>query len=243
MAKKQILKLTMESIDGKVTEAEVYKVMVNLPTGKQAGPNRIPNAVYKYLAAFFAPKLSQVLNESSRKGSLPRHFLEGDISMLYKKGDRCDPRNYRPITLLNTDYKLFTRVLANRMKTAVHEFVSECQKGFVPDVFIAEATALLKLVEAYTNEDGENRKGILLFLDMEKAFDRVSYDFTLSGLKAFGFGKRFRGWVKMMYDTENAPRCRMYVNGYYSDESEPRPRRLDAKPRRSLDAASTQPRR
>jgi hypothetical protein len=218
MAKKQILKLTMESIDGKITETEVYKVMMNLPTGKQAGPNRIPNAVYKYLAAFFAPKLAQVVNESSRKGSLPRHFLEGDISMLYKKGDRCDPRNYRPITLLNTDYKVFTRVLANRMKTAVHEFVSECQKGFVPDVFIAEATQLLKLVEAYTNEDGANRKGILLFLDMEKAFDRVSYDFTLSGLKAFGFGKRFRGWVKMMYDTNNAPRRRMYVNGYYSDE-------------------------
>ena len=218
MAKKQILKLTMESMDGKITEKEVYQVMLRLPTGKQAGPNRIPNAVYKYLAAFFAPKLAQVVNEATRKGPLPRHFLEGDISMLYKKGDRCDPRNYRPITLLNTDYKVFTRVLANRMKEAVHEFVSECQKGFVPDVFIAEATALLKLVEAYTNEDGENRKGILLFLDMEKAFDRVSYDFTLSGLKAFGFGKRFRGWVKMMYDTENAPRRRMYVNGYYSEE-------------------------
>ena len=115
------------------------------------------------------------------------------FSMLYKKGDRCDPRNYRPITLLNTDYKIFTRVLANRMKKVVHEFVSECQKGFVPDVFIAEATALLKLVEAYTNEDDTDRKGILLFLDMEKAFDRVSYDFTLAGLKAFGFGKRFRG--------------------------------------------------
>jgi hypothetical protein len=104
--------------------------------------------------------------------------------MLYKKGDRCDPRNYRPITLLNTDYKIFTRILASRMKTVVHEFVSECQKGFVPEVFIAEATALLKLVEAYTNEDGEQRKGIMLFLDMEKAFDRVSYDFTLSGLKS-----------------------------------------------------------
>ena len=138
--------------------------------------------------------------------------------MLYKKGDRCDPRNYRSITLLNTDYKIFTRVLANRMKTVVHEFVSECQKGFVPDVFIAEATALLKLVEAYTNEDDTDRKGILLFLDMEKAFDRVSYEFTLAGLKAFGFGKRFRGWIKMMYDPNNAPRRRMYINGYYSDE-------------------------
>ena len=51
----------------------------------------------------------------------------------------------------------------------------------------------IKLVEAYTNEDDTDRKGILLFLDMEKAFDRVSYDFTLAGLKAFGIGKTLPG--------------------------------------------------
>ena len=218
MSKKRILKLSQESMDRAIMEEETTLVMEGLPTGKQAGPNRIPNEVYKYLPSFFAPKLTQVINEATRKGKLPKHFLEGDISMMYKKGDRCDPRNYRPITLLNTDYKIFTRILASRMKTVVHEFVSECQKGFVPEVFIAEATALLKLVEAYTNEDGEQRKGIMLFLDMEKAFDRVSYDFTLSGLKSLGFGKRFRGWIKMMYDVKNAPRRRMFVNGYYSDE-------------------------
>ena len=102
----------------------------------------------------------------------------------------------------------------------VHEFVSECQKGFVPDGFIAEATALLKLVEAYTNEEGADRKGILLFLDMVKAFDRVPYDFTLAGLNAFGFGKRFRGWVKMMYDTTQRATAQdvQYIYGYYNDE-------------------------
>ena len=98
--------------------------------------------------------------------------------MLYKKGDREDPRNYRPITLLNTDYKIFTRVLFKRLLGVVHEFVSETQKGFVPDVLIADATMLLRLVEAYINEEPEERKGIFLFLDMEKAFDRVSYEFT-----------------------------------------------------------------
>ena len=113
----------MQAMDEKVTEKEVYAVMQRLPTRKQAGPNRIPNAAYKYLPTFFAPKPTKVKKESSRNGKLPRHFLGGDISMLYKKGDRCDPRNYRPITLLNTDYKIFTRVLANRMKTVVHEFV------------------------------------------------------------------------------------------------------------------------
>ena len=149
--------------------------MENLPTGKQPGPNRIPNAVYKYLSKRLAPMLAAVLNHALVTGKLPDHFLEGDISVLYKnKGDRDDPRNYRPITLLNTDYKIFTRILASRMREVVHQFVAECQKGFVPDVFIAEATALLKLVEAYINEDDEeDRKGVLLLLDMEKAFDRA----------------------------------------------------------------------
>ena len=83
--------------------------------------------------------------------------------MLYKKGDRTDPRNYRPITLLNTDYKIYTRILAKRMLRSVHEFVSETQKGFVPDVFIAEATQLLRLIEAHVNEEPTERQGGGLF--------------------------------------------------------------------------------
>ena len=94
-------------LDAPISENEVLDVMENLPIGKQAGPNRVPNAVYKYMANFFAPKLARVLNEALVKGQLPKHFLEGDISVMYKKKERDDPRNYRPITLLNTDYKIF----------------------------------------------------------------------------------------------------------------------------------------
>ena len=136
---------------------------------------------------------------------------------MYKKEDRDDPRNYRPITLLNTDYKIFTRILAKRMRDVVHEFTSESQKGFVPHTFISEATTLLTLIEAYINEEPLDRKGILLFLDMEKAFDRVSYKFTIEGLKAIGFKGKFMQWISMMYDENKTPQRRIYVNGYYSN--------------------------
>ena len=53
---------------------------------------------------------------------------------------------------------------------------------------------LTRLIEGYINEEGEGREGIMLFLDMEKAFDRVSYDFTLRGLEAIGFGKKSGKW-------------------------------------------------
>eukprot|EP00962_Isochrysis_galbana_P002776 scaffold767_cov119-Isochrysis_galbana.AAC.2 len=57
---------------------------------------------------------------------------EGDIVLLYKKGDSRDPRNYRPITLLQVDYKILTKILVARMKKIVNNFVSKEQLGFVP---------------------------------------------------------------------------------------------------------------
>ena len=52
---------------------------------------------------------------------------------------------------------------------------------------------------------------------MEKAFDRVSFDFLTSSMKALGFGDGFVEAIKLMYNTENAPKRRIYANGYYSD--------------------------
>ena len=217
MGRRKLLEATWKALEEDIKEAEIMKVMESLPEGKQAGPNRIPNEVYKALSTVFAPKMTALLKEAHAKGKLPSHFLEGDIAMLYKKNEREDTRNYRPITLLNTDYKIFTRVLTARMREVVHEFTSECQKGFVPGTFIAEATMMMQMVEAYINEEDSGRKGAFLFLDMEKAFDRVSYAFTKRGLKALGFGPNFRKWVGMMYNEDRPPRRRMYVNGYYSE--------------------------
>ena len=75
--------------------------MGNVPEGKSPGPDRLPNKLYRTLAMELAPFLAETLNEGARHGELHPTCLEGIISVLYKKKDRTDPRNYRPITLLN----------------------------------------------------------------------------------------------------------------------------------------------
>ena len=210
---------SVDIMEADITDAEVQQVMEHLPLGKSAGPNRIPNGVYKRLPSLFAPKLGAVLREAATAGTLPPSFLEGDITLLYKKDERDDPRHYRPITLLQNAYKIFTRILATRMKQVVHEFINESQKGFVPHAFIAECSMLMNAVEAYLNdEEHEERGGMMVFLDMEKAFDRVSYKFLLDAAKAVGFGPRFLRTVGMMYNTHNPPQRRVYANGYYSKQ-------------------------
>ena len=84
-------------------------------------------------------------------------------------------RNYRPITLLNGDYKILTRTLCKRMKGVIGRVVCKENTGFSPRRFIAENTQQMKLMQKYLEENDE--AGMFVFLDLEKAFDRVSWDY------------------------------------------------------------------
>jgi hypothetical protein len=66
-----------------------------------------------------------MLLEAQSKGVLPEEFASGEISVLYKKGDPRDVRNYRPITRLQVDYKIYSKALVRRMKTVIDSFVSK----------------------------------------------------------------------------------------------------------------------
>mmetsp|Transcript_3712 Transcript_3712/g.11776 ORF Transcript_3712/g.11776 Transcript_3712/m.11776 type:complete len:133 (-) Transcript_3712:292-690(-) len=117
----------------------------------------------------------RVLNQALTVGQLSVSMREGDIILLYKKGDTRDPRNYRPITLLQSDYKILAKILTNRLKKVIGHIISKDQLGFVPKRLIGEATHLLQLTRAYLEETGE--PGLMLALDWEKAFDRVNWGF------------------------------------------------------------------
>ena len=82
---KKLTSPSMTELEKEITEEEIIAVMENLPLGKQAGPDRIPNAVFKYLPKFFAPKLKRLIQYSMTRGRLPKSMLQGDISLLYKK--------------------------------------------------------------------------------------------------------------------------------------------------------------
>ena len=215
--KRSIPKVLAQELDDKFQPSEVLDVLRHLHLGTQAGPDRLPNTFYYCLAEPLHEKLTDAFNEAVDRGALPRHMLEGDICLLYKKKERNDPRNYRPITLLNCSYKIYTRILARRLKKVVHLFISEAQKGFAPGAFIAECSMLTHLIEAWVNDEPLDRKGLMLFLDMEKAFDRCSFKYLNNALEALGFGTRFRRSIRMMYNENAPPRRRIYANGHYSN--------------------------
>jgi hypothetical protein len=190
---------------------ECRQAIHRLGHAKAAGPDELPAELYKSFEELVVHDFHKTILEAHSSGALPPTMREGDIILLYKKGDSRDPRNYRPITLLQVDYKIMAKILVARMKNVINNFISKEQLGFVPKRLIGEATHLLKLVQAYLDEEG--RDGLLLALDWEKAFDRVSWDYYHLALEALQFGRSFRGWAKLLSNPDALPTRRIKATG------------------------------
>ena len=102
----------------------------------------------------FGLDLVSVLNSCLDSGCLSLTQRRGVISLSFKKGDRLDPRNWRPISLLNVDYKLASRVIAGRLLKVIHLVVSKDHTCGVPGRFIGENVALLRDVVDYASSTG-----------------------------------------------------------------------------------------
>jgi len=198
-------------MEKKIQVDELRAAIRKMARGKSPGPDCIPAEFYIEFTDMIADSLTHTLNEAHDDHALPHTFLEGEISILYKKGDPRDMKNYRPITLLNADYKLMTKILAIRLQAHINHIISPPQNGFVPGRSIFDNFNVSQLIQAYIDEtDGE---GLIIFLDIEKAFDTVSWAYMKMAMRALNVGPRYSRWVEMMYNPDNAPKRRVKVNG------------------------------
>ena len=94
-----------------------------------------------------------------------------NFDMVHKKGDPQLLKNYRPISLLNTDYKILMHILANRMHKVLHTINSENQNGYVKKRFIGYNIRLIEDIIYYQNKQSSN--SYLAFVDLEKAYDTL----------------------------------------------------------------------
>lgn len=130
---------------------------------------------------------------------------QGVITLLPKPGkDKRHIDNLRPITLLNVDYKLFTIVLANRLKMGIDQIISESQSGFIKDRSIHNNIRLVLDLLDYNDLIEGLYKGFIFFLDFYKAFDSVEHPFIMRTLKHFGFGEKFIKIINMIYNEINS---------------------------------------
>lgn len=139
------------------------------------------------------------------------HFNEGWMNPIFKKKDQRRIENYRPITLLNTDYKLYTKALALRLSKVVPNLIHESQAGFVPGRSIFNQTELAQLIVEYG--DLNETSGAIVALDQEKAYDKINHEYLWATLEAYNLPLRFVNIIKALYQSA---RTKVAINGVLS---------------------------
>ena len=201
-----------DSCEGLLSSDELFAALKGLQTGKSPGSDGLPAEFYLAFWDDIGDSLSLVLNERFRLGSLTDSQRESLLRLIHKKDDRRLPKNWRPISLLNTDYKLASKVITERLKSVLSSIVHQDQTCSVPGRSIFSNLQFVRdLLEMIDKTD---ETGILVTLDQEKAFDRVDHKFFMRTLTKFGFGPTFSQWVSLFY---NNVFSRIIVNGNLSD--------------------------
>jgi len=146
-----------------------------------------------------AALMTKVFKDVKSFGPIDEQFSEGRMGLLYKKKDKRDIRNYHPIMLLNTDYKTYTKIIANRLCKVAPKLIHKDQAGFMPKRSIYNQTKIVELMVKWSENTGNN--GIVVCLDQEKAYDRIDLEYLWRTLEAFGFPATFIAKVRNLYWT------------------------------------------
>lgn len=189
-------------LEGEITLSEIalaLKNMKNNKTIKSPGPDGFTTELYKFFFTDIGHFLVRSFNESFHSGTLSTTQYQGVITYIPKEGKpKQFIKNWRPISLLNVSYKLLSSCVASRIKQVLPTVIHESQKGFIKGRYIGENIRLL--YDTLLTTEKENIPGLLLMIDIEKAFDSVSWSFIEKTLLFFNFPVCIIQWFKILYN-------------------------------------------
>ena len=190
---------------------EVQEATMSLQSGKTPGPDGFTVEFFKLFSLTIAPVLQSMYNESFADGHLPPTLLEASISLLLKNDkDPLMCGSYRPISLLNVDFKILSKILALRLQRVLPSIIAMDQTGFMLGRHsFHNIRRLLNIISTPSSVIPE----VIISLDAEKAFDRVEWDFLFFVLRKFGFTPEFISWIRLLY---SGPVAFIHTNGIHS---------------------------
>lgn len=186
----QISQTEKDNLDVHISNTEVKTAIMAMKSGRSPGVDGLLAEFYKKYIDVICPVLTKVLQETFECGSMPDSFNEAIISLIPKKDkDLTDPANYRPISLINVDCKILSKVLALRLDKVLPNIIHKDQVGFIKSR--TSTDNMRRLLHLLWINKSNPQPVVALSLDAQKAFDRVEWAFLLETLSRFGFGSNF----------------------------------------------------
>ena len=143
--------------------------------------------------------LLDLFNSWWHSRTAPSALFTARVVPIFKKGDTDVASNYRPVSLLNSFYKIYMVMIRARMQSATETLLSKTQYGFRPNRSTSHAMYVLRRIQDYSDIKGANLS--IAFLDWEKALDKIQHDKLIIALHRLGFNSHYADVIADCYRT------------------------------------------
>eukprot|EP00253_Pinus_taeda_P008550 PITA_08550 len=221
---KELLKAIPKSINSdqnwalcrEITLGEVEEAVNSMPNDKAPGPDGFTINFYKACWHIVKQEVWDVVKDCRRSGSILKSINSTFIALIPKGEEANTPEKFRPIALCNVIYKIIAKVIANKLKPILPGIISEEQSGYVEGRQILDNILLAQ--EMIHTLHSRKETGMLMQLDISKAYDKVSWRYLEAILEAFGFCRQWISWVLALI---RSSRFSILVNGAPSEPFSP----------------------
>ncbi|KAJ0181100.1 hypothetical protein K1T71_003185 [Dendrolimus kikuchii] len=177
---------------------EISAALGQLKNGRAPGDDGITTELLKAGGMPILKALAELFNYVIHRSTVPKAWSKSVVVLFFKKGDNTLLKNYRPISLLSQVYKLFSRVVTNRLARRLDEFQPPEQAGFRQGYSTVDHIHTVRQI--IQNTEGYNQPLCMAFVDYEKAFDSIETWAALESLQRCSIDWRYIKVLRCLYD-------------------------------------------
>ena len=200
--------------ENQITMKDLEEAIKGMNNGKTPGEDGIPVDFYKVFWLQLKEAFYQMMIQGYEEDILHDTARRGILNLIPKPNkDTRYIKNLRPITLLNTDYKIIEKSIANKMLPALQHIIHTDQRGFMKDRRIS--VNIRKMLDIMHQAEKEDLEAVIMSLDFVKCFDKCSFSILHGSLEFFEFAETVKKWTKILYDSFSV---KIQNNGHFSSE-------------------------
>lgn len=192
---------TRDFINGPITPSEVERAIKTLSKNKSPGPDGIGNSFYRTFTGVLCPLLAEVFEDIITRKLLPPSMRKSNVVLIPKKLPADGPpgvADFRPISLLNSDYKILAKIIGRRLESGLGHVIGEHQTCGLKGRSIARNIHTMRII-AEAAETGQGSPIAVMKIDFSKAFDRVDRDYLFALLRHIGVGEKMEQLLNICY--------------------------------------------